>query len=116
MLEFIKKLFGGGDKRYQTIGSEAFSKAVAHPKGIQILDVRHKHEFDEQKIPNAMNMDVLHPNFKDKIAQLDKNKSYYVYCRSGARSAKACGIMADLGFTNVHNLKGGIMAYTGKTV
>jgi rhodanese-related sulfurtransferase len=81
-----------------------------------ILDVRHKHEFDAQKLPNSMNMDVLTPNFKDKVAQLDKNKSYYVYCRSGARSAKACGIMCDLGFTKVYNLKGGITAYTGRTV
>lgn len=38
---------------------------------------------------------------------MDKSKDYFIFCRSGNRSAQACGIMAELGF-NVYNLKGGV--------
>jgi rhodanese-related sulfurtransferase len=39
-----------------------------------------------------------------------------VYCRSGARSAKACEIMNELGFENAYNLLGGILAWNGEIV
>jgi rhodanese-related sulfurtransferase len=81
-----------------------------------IIDVRQKHEFDRQKIRNAMNIDIMNPSFRDKVSNLDKEKTYFVYCQSGGRSARACGMMCDLGFTKVVNLSGGMSAYRGKTV
>ena len=51
-----------------------------------------------------------------EIEELDKNKNYYVYCRSGARSAKACQIMNELGINNAYNLLGGILDWEGDTV
>ena len=47
---------------------------------------------------------------------LDKSKNYYVYCRSGARSANACAIMNELGFENAYNLLGGIIEWDGDIV
>jgi rhodanese-related sulfurtransferase len=41
--------------------------------------------------------------------KLEKSKNYYVYCRSGARSAKACEVMNELGIENTFNLTGGIL-------
>jgi rhodanese-related sulfurtransferase len=41
--------------------------------------------------------------------KLEKRKNYYVYCRSGARSAKACEVMNELGIENTFNLTGGIL-------
>jgi rhodanese-related sulfurtransferase len=63
-----------------------------------------------------MNYDVMRPDFKQRVANLDPAKTYFVYCQSGRRSAKACRIMTELGFQKVVNLKGGIVAYEGKTV
>jgi rhodanese-related sulfurtransferase len=40
-----------------------------------------------------------------------KNEEVIVHCRSGVRSATACAIMQQAGFTNVKNLKGGIIAW-----
>ncbi|HCQ29697.1 MAG TPA: rhodanese-like domain-containing protein, partial [Flavobacteriales bacterium] len=40
--------------------------------------------------------------------------SYYVYCRSGGRSASACGAMASIGFPKLYNLAGGIMSWSGE--
>lgn len=37
-----------------------------------------------------------------------------VYCRSGARSASAVGLLRQAGFPNVYNLKGGILAWSNE--
>ena len=43
---------------------------------------------------------------------MNKDKTYFVYCRSGNRSGQACKLMGDLGFKNLYNLSGGIMNNT----
>jgi rhodanese-related sulfurtransferase len=115
MLEFIKNIFSKS-ANYTKLSSEDFEKALKTSKKHIILDVRHKHEFDGEKIHNALNMDIRMPNFKDKMKHYDQDKSYYVYCQSGGRSAKACRALGELGFENLFNLEGGLNKYEGKTV
>ena len=82
-----------------------------------ILDVRTEAECDEGIIPNAINIDIHQgQGFISEIEKLDKSKSYYIYCRSGARSAKACDIMNELGFENTYNLLGGMLEWEGEVV
>ncbi len=82
-----------------------------------ILDVRTEGEFNEGSIANAINIDIhLGQDFVTEIESLDKTKNYYVYCRSGMRSAKACEIMNELGFKNAYNLVGGILEWEGEVV
>jgi rhodanese-related sulfurtransferase len=82
-----------------------------------ILDVRTEDEFNDGIIPNAVNIDIHQGQFFiSEIEALDKNKNYYVYCRSGARSAKACEVMNELGIENAFNLIGGILAWNGEIV
>ncbi|WP_026714518.1 rhodanese-like domain-containing protein [Flavobacterium daejeonense] len=82
-----------------------------------ILDVRTEDECDEGIIPNAINIDIHKgQEFISEIEQLDKSKNYYVYCRSGARSAKACEIMNELGIENAYNLLGGMLDWEGEVV
>ena len=89
---------------------EADEKAV-------ILDVRTEDEFNDGIIENAINIDIHKgQGFISEIEALDKDKSYYVYCRSGARSGKACEVMNELGFKNAYNLSGGILAWNGDVV
>ena len=79
-----------------------------------ILDVRTEAEVAEKKIPNSINIDIYKgQGFVYQLEELDKSKNYYVYCRSGARSEKACNIMNQLGFDNAYNLLGGILEWTG---
>lgn len=81
-----------------------------------ILDVRTEDEFNQGHIPNALNLDIYKgQGFIYKLEELDKDKHYYVYCRSGARSQQACSIMNQLGFTDAYNLAGGIMEWEGET-
>jgi rhodanese-related sulfurtransferase len=82
-----------------------------------ILDVRTEDECDEGIIANAINIDIHKgQEFISEIEKLDKSKNYYVYCRSGARSAKACQIMNELGFDSAYNLLGGMLDWDGEVV
>lgn len=80
-----------------------------------ILDVRTQEEVDEGIIPNAVHIDIYRgQGFIYEVDALDKTKNYYVYCKSGGRSAQACAIMNQLGFENAYNLVGGISQWQGK--
>jgi len=82
-----------------------------------ILDVRTEAEFNEGSIPDAINMDIYEGQaFMENLEALDKSKNYYVYCRSGARSAKACEVMNNMGFENAFNLLGGFLEWDGEVV
>ena len=75
-----------------------------------ILDVRTAEEFESGYIKGALNMDIRGgADFLASIESLDKSKSYFVYCRSGARSGQAC----QMGFSAVYNLDGGVLAWEG---
>lgn len=117
MLGKLLKLFGGsGGATYQSIRSGELQEVLKSNKKAQLLDVRAPGEFQSGHIPKSKNINVMTPNFKSQIQGLDKSKTYYVYCRSGMRSARACKLMAKEGFEQVYNLKGGIMAWGGKVV
>ena len=82
-----------------------------------ILDVRTPEEFEISRIPNSINIDFYNPEiFTQEIGKLPKDKSYYIYCRTGVSSANSCHIMKELGFVNTYNLIGGIVDWKGETI
>ena len=76
-----------------------------------ILDVRTPVEYAEGHLQNAINLDFNSPSFKSEAGHLDKNFIYLVYCRTGARSAAASKILAELGFSHIYNMTGGMIAW-----
>ena len=84
---------------------EAVALLQSNPN-IILIDVRTPDEIKESGIiENADNIDFKASDFKDKVSALDKSKEYLLYCRTGNRSGQASQVMADLGFTNINNLK-----------
>lgn len=80
-----------------------------------IIDVRTDEEMEEGIIPGAMQMNIQDTaKFYEDAKQLDATKSYYLYCRSGSRSAQACMLFNSLGIENAYNLKGGISEWNGE--
>ena len=79
-----------------------------------IIDVRTPQEFAEEHIENATNIDFYSEAFQDMLNNLDKNKAYLIYCRSGGRSGNALNIMAELNFKEVYNVSGGIIAWNAE--
>jgi len=73
-----------------------------------ILDLRTPYELEQGMIENAENLDFLAPNFQEKLANLDKNKNYLIFCASGHRSRKAMTIMRQAGFKNLHHMFDGM--------
>lgn len=82
--------------------------------GAVVLDVRTPAEFAAGHLPNAQNIDINGGDFAQRIASLDKNVTYAVYCRSGHRSGVALDQMTSAGFTHVADLAGGIQAWTSE--
>ncbi len=76
-----------------------------------IFDVRTPAEFGGEHIENATNIDFYSEAFRDMLNNLDKNKTYLIYCRSGGRSGSALDIMAELNFKEVYNILGGIILW-----
>ena len=80
-----------------------------------ILDVRTDDEFSTGYIEGAVNIDFyMGSKFISEIDKLDKSKSYFIYCKSGARSGQTCELMKQKGFKKVYNLEGGILGWTGE--
>jgi len=79
-----------------------------------LLDVRTSEESEEGHIPNSTLLDIRKAAaFIEAIQSFDPSKNYYVYCRSGARSAQACQLMNQIGIDTTYNLLGGFMEWEG---
>lgn len=97
--------------------STAVAERKMQKKNVVVLDVRTTKEYNEAHLANAVQIDVLDSvAFLQQVQQLDKTKKYIVYCRSGKRSAKAAGILSQLGFKQIWNMEGGITAWKGETI
>ena len=97
----------------QRLLQNEWKKGSESPDSI-IIDVRTPEEWEEGIIPGALTLNIFDAHsFMEALSKLDTSKSYYLYCRSGARSGQACQIMESKGFRDVNNLEGGIMEWMG---
>jgi len=76
-----------------------------------IIDVRTPEEVADGYIENAINLDFYSATFRNELDQLDKNKTYLIYCRSGRRSGNALEIMVELNFREVYHILSGIISW-----
>ena len=76
-----------------------------------VLDVRNNDEFATGHITNARQIPL--DQLQSRLGELGKfrDKAIVVNCQGGVRSAKACAVLKNQGFSRVHNLKGGISAW-----
>lgn len=105
-LKTIWKVMTG--QAFKNMAPKEFWAAYEQDPNAVLLDVRTPMEYREAHLKGAKLIDINGGNFAAEIEKLDKNKTYYVYCRSGGRSSAACGLMASKGFTNLVNMSGGI--------
>ena len=77
-----------------------------------VIDIRTAQEHAAGYLPaTALVLDYYAPDFRDRLAGLDKNAAYLLYCRSGRRSGSALEVMAQLGFAEARHIAGGITAW-----
>jgi rhodanese-related sulfurtransferase/molybdopterin converting factor small subunit len=77
-----------------------------------LIDVREPHEYKICNIPAAKLIPL--GEVPKRLGELDPGADIVIHCRSGVRSAKACGILRQAGFQHVLNMKGGILAWSDK--
>jgi len=81
---------------------------------INLIDVREPHENAEFKIGGTLlPLGQIATMQVDSIEDL-KDEEVVVYCRSGNRSGQACQVLSMLGFKNLKNLTGGMLAWQEK--
>jgi rhodanese-related sulfurtransferase len=97
------------------LDSQTFESQMKSDENAVLIDVRTKGEHEEVRIPNSKLIDIMNPAFIEEIEKLDKDKSYYLYCRSGNRSYHAGRAMIQKGFSKVYNLEPGIIGWMGDT-
>ena len=100
-------------KEMENITQEVWKTRLNGDANAVILDVRTSDECATGIQNGAIQLNFLEPTvFSAGLEELEKNKNYYVYCRSGNRSGRACQIMDAQGFTT-YNLIGGMMEWDG---
>ena len=89
--------------------SDFFEQAKADQNGI-LLDVRTSLEFQQNKIVDCINISYLSDQLADELEQLPKEKTYYVFCRTGRRSLRVCVLLKNAGYQHIFNLENGIIS------
>jgi rhodanese-related sulfurtransferase len=78
----------------------------------QLIDIRTRHEFEEHRIEGAINIDIrFMASFREKLEHFDRRKPVFVYCLRSVRTEVLDEIFFDLGFENVIELEGGMIAW-----
>lgn len=106
-------MFGLGPK-VPSVQVEDLKQALDNKSDISIIDVRTPEEYSKGKIKGSINLPL--DTVKDNIESIipDENKTIYVYCLSGSRSAIAVDLMQKIGYKNVFDVKSGMLAWRAK--
>jgi adenylyltransferase/sulfurtransferase len=88
---------------------QELKKMIDDKVDFQLIDVREEHEFEEANLNGKL---IPMGEALDRAEEISKDKQVVIHCRSGKRSATVINALeSQLGYTNLYNLKGGILAY-----
>ena len=107
------------NRKGKYISPEEFLKSYETENDIIILDTRNEYEYKLGRFKNAINPHLKtfreFPDFIEEFKkQVQPDKKIFIYCTGGIRCEKASVFMENEGFTNVHQLQGGIINYCQK--
>ena len=103
-------VFGNRIRGIKEVDSIAALQLINH-KNALVLDIREDDAYKAGHVLGAMLIPL--GKLKERVGELEKYKDLpiVVVCRTGNRSATACVMLGKQGFTQAHNLAGGIMAW-----
>ncbi|MHB1361286.1 MAG: rhodanese-like domain-containing protein [Thermoleophilia bacterium] len=101
---------GGAGAGINEIDATEAARMISEQNAI-VVDVRTETEYAAGRIPDSLHVSLR--QLPDRIDRLEryKDRPIVVNCRTGRRSASACAYLAQNGFEEVYNLKGGIRAW-----
>lgn len=101
------------EKNPFTLQIEVFYAKIKEQENPQIIDARSAEEFAINHINGAVNFGLDTPNYAKSVAQLNKSKPVFIYSIRSGRSGQLAKDLLKNGFSEVHDLKGGIGAWIG---
>ncbi|WP_226582965.1 rhodanese-like domain-containing protein [Halobacillus litoralis] len=96
-------------KIMNTLTEEQFREGY---RKAQLIDVREPKEFDGGHILGARNIPLS--QMRNRLIEIRKDKPVYLYCQSGARSARAAMMLHKKGYEDLNMLEGGFKKWSGK--
>lgn len=93
------------------IEAPQLAELMGQDTDIQVVDIRQPAEIASGTVPGAEVM-PMH-TIPLRIQEIKQDKPVILVCRSGARSAQACMFLAQNGYENIYNLRGGMMGWAG---
>ncbi|MEK6729095.1 MAG: rhodanese-like domain-containing protein [Planctomycetota bacterium] len=94
------------ERAIKNVSPKEAKELMGNENGVFLLDVRTKEEYNESHIKTAHLIPVQ--ELEQNIDLIPKDRNVVVYCASGKRSAKACGILKNKGLKSLYNIEGGI--------
>ena len=93
----------------QDVSATEAAELLKNNPEIRVLDVRTGFEFNRGHLKDAVNINYYSWSFEKQLAELDKNVTWLLHCRTGVRSSKTLPLMKAAGFTSVIHLTDGIV-------
>jgi rhodanese-related sulfurtransferase len=91
------------------ISVQELKQLIDEKLDFQLIDVREEYEFDEVNIKGEL---IPMGDVMENVEKISKDKQVIIHCKSGKRSATVISALENQhAFTNLYNLKGGILAY-----
>jgi|JRYL01.1.fsa_nt_gb rhodanese-related sulfurtransferase len=97
---------------YRDLDPEDAQRELAQNVALRILDVRTHPEHQSHRLPGALLVPLQELHLR--VAELDPGVPWLVHCEHGVRSLHACEFLAQQGFRNLTNLRGGLAHWIGK--
>ena len=100
------------EDKMKTLAAKELQRKLESGEAVNVIDVREDDEIAKGKIPAAAHIPL--GDIPNRLDELNKNEHYYIVCRSGGRSGRACDYLEDLGY-QATNVSGGMLAWEGET-
>lgn len=97
--------------KYRDLAPADAHTEISTDGDLRVLDVRTEPEFASYHIEGAQLLPIQ--ELQSRLAELDPDQRYVIYCEHGMRSLAACEFLAEQGFAGLTNVRGGMAAWVG---
>lgn len=104
--------FFTGMKMKKSVTTLSQDEFIEGYRKAQLIDVREPKEFEGGHILGARNIPAS--QMRTRMKEIRKDKPVYLYCQSGARSARTAMTLKKNGYDQLYQLDGGFRKWTGK--
>ena len=94
---------------FKEISVQTLNKKIKNNEQFSLIDVREHKELEISKISQAIHIPMN--TIPDNLHKIESTQPVIIMCKSGGRSAQVCEYLQNQGYSNIYNLKGGIIGW-----